>query len=97
MHEPGELITLRDGEGQIHEYTLVDVVEVDGYRYAVLQPSGEEAAVVFRVQDDTLVPIDDDGEFDRVVDALEASEDYDDITLVDGEPRHPTHRRPESD
>ncbi len=84
MSDPGEVITLQDEDGQNHEFNLVDVFEVDAHRYAILQPADEEAAVVFRIEDDTLVAIDDEAEFDRVVEAIEASEDYGDVTLLDG-------------
>lgn len=91
MEEREERITLLDEEGRSRDFTLVDVIEVDERRYAVLQPiepaEGEDdaAAVVFRIEDDTLVAIDDESEFDRVVEVLEATESYDDVTLVNGE------------
>lgn len=75
-------ITLVDDEGQEHEFTLVDVVEVDRRRYAVLLPEEdpEEGAYVFRLDRDEdgeeiLVNVEDDEEFDRVVHALEEQGD----------------------
>ncbi len=88
MHDSGERIALQDDQGQIHEFSLVDVVEIDAHRYAVLQPPEGELAVVFRLEDDTLVTIDDDAEFERVVEVLQQSEDYDEVTLVDGDSAH---------
>ncbi len=85
MPEHGEVITLRDEEGKIHEFSLVDVIEVDASRYAILQPVDEEAAVLLRVEEDTLVVIEDEEEFDRVVEAIQASEEYDDVLLLDGD------------
>ncbi len=88
--EPDEVITLLDEVGHRHDFTLVDVIECDERRYAVLQPvepakdEDRDAAVVFRVEDDTLVAIDDEAEFDRVVQALEATETYDGVTRVNG-------------
>ncbi len=93
MSERGEVITLRDEEGHTHDFTLVDVIEIEPHRYAILQPTKEEAAVVFRIEDDTLVVIDDEAEFDRVVEAIQASEEYGDVTLLDGDP----HGDPEGD
>ena len=74
-----DVIKLLDEDGVEHEFSVVDVLEVDQRRYAVLQPvvAGEEsdAAVIFRMEDDTLVTIEDDAEFERVRQAFEASED----------------------
>lgn len=90
MDERGEVITLLDEEGHSHDFTLVDVIEVDERRYAVLQPvepgegEDEDAGVIFRVEDDTLVAIEDEAEFERVVEALEATAEYDEITVPDG-------------
>ena len=74
-----DLITLLDEDGVEHEFSLVEVLEVDQRRYAVLQPvvSGEESetAVIFRMEDDTLITIEDDAEFERVRQAFEAEEE----------------------
>lgn len=76
-----DLITLLDEDGVEHEFSLVQVLEVDQRRYAVLQPvvSGEESdtAVIFRMGDDTLITIEDDAEFERVRQAFEAAEEED--------------------
>lgn len=89
MREHSEIFTLIDEQGQRHEFTLVDVVEADRRRYAVLQPvvlppnQKEDEAVIFRVEHDTLVAIEDDAEIERVVEALEAMDSYDSITVLD--------------
>jgi uncharacterized protein YrzB (UPF0473 family) len=74
-----DLITLLDEDGVEHEFSLVEVLEVDQHRYAILQPvvSGEESetAVIFRMEDDTLITIEDDAEFERVRLAFEAAEE----------------------
>lgn len=83
MKERGANITLLDDEGNPHEFTLVDVLEVAAQRYAVLQPEDpDEGAVLFRVEGETLLPVDDDEEFDRVVDALREIDEYDDLTVA---------------
>ena len=74
-----DLITLLDENGVEHEFSLVDILDVDQRRYAVLQPvvAGEESesAVIFRMEEDeTLVTIEDDAEFERVRQAFEAAE-----------------------
>jgi len=81
--ERTEVITLQDEEGHSHEFALVDVLDVGEHRYAILQPAGGDSAVVFRMEDETLIPIDDDAEFDRVVGALETSDEYDAITRLE--------------
>lgn len=86
MPEPGEPITLVDADGESHEFSIVDVIEVNARRYAILQPAEEdESAVVFRVEDDTLVAIEDEEEFDRVLAAIQSSDEFDDVTLTDDE------------
>jgi len=92
--EANEVFTLLDDAGRPQDFTLVDVVEVDQQRYAVLQPVAgaippaipwdRDAAMVFRVENDTLVAIEDEAELERVVEALEATDAYDDITVLDG-------------
>ncbi|MDR7521026.1 MAG: DUF1292 domain-containing protein [Armatimonadota bacterium] len=74
MVEELDIVTLQDEDGREHRFNLVDTLEVDGRRYAVLLPEDEEdaAAVIFRMEgEDRLVPIDDDDELNRVMAALE--------------------------
>ncbi len=81
-----DVVTLLDEDGVEHEFSVVDVLEVDQRRYAILQPvvGGEEAeaAVIFRMEDDTLVTIEDDAEFERVRQAFEAA----DLEQADDQP-----------
>jgi len=85
MTNRGDTITVLDDEGLPHDFTLVDVVEVDDQRYAVLQPDDPAAgAVLFRVEGETMTPVEDDDEFDRVVDALRDLEEYDELVVEDG-------------
>ncbi len=86
MAERGEVITLLDEDGKTHEFSLVDVIEVDGRRYAILQPSEDaDPAVVFRVEGDTLVAVEDEDEFRKVAAAIEETAEYDDVEIVDDE------------
>ncbi len=79
MGENEDVITLLDEEGVEHEFSIVDVLEVSDQRYAILQPleAGEEpdTAVIFRMEGDALVTIEDDAEFERVRAAFEAEGD----------------------
>lgn len=75
-------ITLVDEEGHEHRFNLLNVLEVDGLKYAVMLPEvpqeeeEEEEAVIFRIDtdeagEDVLVDIEDDDEFAKVCEALE--------------------------
>ena len=73
-------ITLVDEEGHEHRFNLLNVLEVDGLKYAVMVPEvsqgDEEEAVVFRIDTDEageeiLVDIEDDDEFAKVCEVLE--------------------------
>ena len=78
MGDNDDVITLLDEDGTEHEFSIVDVLEVGEKRYAVLQPLGgdeESGAVIFRMEGDTLITIEDDAEFERVRQAFEAAED----------------------
>ncbi len=88
MVEESDVITLQDEDGVEHRFNLVDVIEVDRRKYAVLLPEDEEdaAAVIFRMEsEDRLVPIEDDDELGRVMAALEQTEGYGEIVLEEGE------------
>jgi len=86
--EESDVITLQDEDGVEHRFNLVDIVEVERRKYAVLLPEDEEdaAAVIFRMEgEDKLVPIEDDDELGRVMAALEETEGYGEIVLEEGE------------
>lgn len=81
--EEREEIQLVDEEGHEHTFFLVDVLELeDEKKYAILMPAEEEGeedetALILRWEkdeegQDILVEIDDDEEFNRVVEALNA-------------------------
>ncbi|HSW10482.1 MAG TPA: Holliday junction resolvase RuvX [Bacillota bacterium] len=88
------IIVLTDEDGEEHEFELVDMLELEGKRYAILMPAGEaedvlddgddeddddedeDGTVVLRVEtdpdgNDILVQIEDDDEWERVVQAWE--------------------------
>lgn len=72
-----DIVTLVDEDGKEHEFTVVDIIEVDNKEYALLMPSeGEEGAedeevLVLRFEEDSLVMIEDEAEFNKVVQYLE--------------------------
>ena len=89
--EEMEYITVVDDDGREHVFELFTVLEVDGKEYAVLYPVDEDEdddepeAIILRIETDedgeeTLVDIEDEEEWNRVVAAWEAilDEDEDD-------------------
>lgn len=73
-------ITLVDEDGHEHRFNLLNVLEVDGSKYAVMLPEAadeeDEEAIIFRIDTDeageeVLVDIEDDNEFDKVCQVLE--------------------------
>jgi putative Holliday junction resolvase len=72
-----DIVTLVDEDGKEHEFAVVDIIEVDNKEYALLMPSeGEEGAedeevLVLRFEEDSLVMIEDEAEFNKVVQYLE--------------------------
>lgn len=79
--EETNLITLVDEDGNEHRFTLLNVLEVEGSKYAVMFPEtaeeeDDEEAIIFRIDTDeageeVLVDIEDDNEFDKVCQVLE--------------------------
>lgn len=85
-----DVITVSDEEGRQHEFTVLEYVEVEDRRYVVVVPSDapeDEAAVVLRVEGDTLVSVDDEAEFDEVVAALEGAADELEVEVEEEEPQ----------
>ncbi|PKM88547.1 MAG: DUF1292 domain-containing protein [Firmicutes bacterium HGW-Firmicutes-12] len=79
MVETDEKIVLIDEEGVEHEFILIDMLEVDGQEYAILEPleieeEEEEAeAIILKVtkdenDEDILTDIEDDEEWEKVAD-----------------------------
>jgi putative holliday junction resolvase len=75
-------ITLVDEEGHEHRFNLLNIVEVDKAKYAVMIPEIQESeeeqeeAVIFRIETDdegeeVLVDIEDDDEFAKVCEVLD--------------------------
>ncbi|MCD5405429.1 MAG: DUF1292 domain-containing protein [Desulfotomaculum sp.] len=74
MFEHDEVITLIDEEGQEHDFTVIDILEVKEREYAILLPAEEETdeAIILKIVpgedgSDLLVDIEDDEEWDKVV------------------------------
>lgn len=86
-------VTLIDEEGHEHRFNLLNIVEMEGAKYAVMVPEiqdsateEEEEAVIFRVETDeqgeeVLVDIEDDDEFAKVCEYLDEMVEEDDDSL----------------
>lgn len=84
-----DVITVSDEDGNQHEFTVLEYVEVQDRQYVVVVPSDapdDEAAVILRVEGDTLVGVQDQEEFDRVVLVLESEHDDIEVEVEDDEP-----------
>jgi len=80
MTREDEVLTLTDEEGNEHEFSVIDIIEMDNTEYAILLPlaggqeeeEGEEAIILRIDKDDdgneVLVDIDDDEEWEKVAD-----------------------------
>ncbi|HBN09192.1 MAG TPA: DUF1292 domain-containing protein [Cyanobacteria bacterium UBA8530] len=71
-----DIVTLIDEDGNKHDFTALDIIEVDNKEYALLLPAesenpDEEEVLVLRFENENLVMIEDETEFQRVVDYLE--------------------------
>ena len=78
LTESEEVITLVDEEGTEHDFTVIDIIEVDGSEYAILLPVEDEndEAVILKFAHDEdgnelLVDIEDDEEWEKVADVWE--------------------------
>jgi len=81
MVDNEEKIVLVDEDGEEHEFALIDVIEVDGEEYAILEPldmeeedEDEADAIILKIGkdengEDILYDIEDDEEWEKVADA----------------------------
>ncbi len=72
--EDEEKIVLVDEDGEEHEFTLIDVIEIDDKQYAILDPldmaEEESEAIILKVGkdengEDILYDIEDDEEWEK--------------------------------
>ena len=88
MVDDNENIVLIDEDGSEHEFVLIDVLEVDGEEYAILEPLNmdeeETEAIILKIGkdengEDILHDIEDDEEWEKVADKwqelIESDED----------------------
>ncbi len=82
--ELDDVLILIDEEEQEHPFQMIDMVEVDGSQYAVLVPleegSDEEEAIILKIVvdengEEVLYDIEDDEEWEKVVDIWNESQE----------------------
>ncbi len=83
IDESPEVLTLIDEDGEEQDFAILDIVELEGSRYAILLPLDEEGeeedegeAIILKYAKDEegneiLTDIEDDEEWERVADAWE--------------------------
>jgi uncharacterized protein YrzB (UPF0473 family) len=78
LTEEDEVVTLVDEEGAEHDFTVIDIIEVEGAEYAIMLPVDEEdnEAIILKFSKDEegnelLVDIEDDEEWEKVSEAWE--------------------------
>jgi len=76
--ESDKAVTLMDEEGVEHDFTVIDIIEVEGKEYAILLPVDEESdeAIILKFDldeegNELLVDIEDDEEWEKVADYWE--------------------------
>ncbi|MCL2677848.1 MAG: DUF1292 domain-containing protein [Clostridiales bacterium] len=89
------VLTLLDEEGKEHDFEVLDIVELDEGRYAVLLPRDEEyantnEAIIMKISvdengDEVLFDIEDDEEWEKVADAYDELLEEDDDCEEDDE------------
>ena len=82
--ELDDVLILIDEEDQEHPFQMIDMVEVDGNKYAVLVPLEEDAeedeAIILKIVEEengeeVLYDIEDDEEWEKVVDIWNDSQE----------------------
>lgn len=82
--EMDDVLILVDDENQEHPFQMIDMVEVDGAQYAVLVPLEEDAeddeAIILKIVvdengEEVLYDIEDDDEWEKVVDIWNDSQE----------------------
>mgnify|MGYP002572269045 FL=1 len=82
--ELDDVLILIDEDEQEHPFQMIDMVEVDGSQYAVLVPleegSDEEEAIILKIVvdengEEVLYDIEDDEEWEKVVDIWNESQE----------------------
>ena len=78
--EENKIITMIDEDGEKVDFELIEIIELDGNKYALLAPIGDEDdAYVYKIEEVDGKPqylaVDDEDEFERVLEEYESTFD----------------------
>ena len=78
--EENKIITMVDEDGEKVDFELIEIIELDENRYALLAPIGdEEDAYVYKIEEvdgkEQYIAVDDEEEFERVLEEYESTFD----------------------
>jgi len=76
--EENKIITMLDEDGEKVDFELIEIIELDENKYALLAPIGEEEdAFVYKIEivDDKeqYIAVEDEAEFERVLEEYEST------------------------
>lgn len=76
--EENKIITMLDEDGEKVDFELIEIIELDENKYALLAPIGEEDdAFVYKIElvDDKeqYIAVEDEAEFERVLEEYEST------------------------
>ncbi len=78
--EENKIVTMLDEDGEKIDFELVEIIELDENKYALLAPVGdEEDAYVYKIQEidgkKEYIAVEDEEEFERVLEEYESTFD----------------------
>jgi len=78
--EENKIISMMDEDGEKVDFELVEIIELDENKYALLAPIGdEEDAFVYKIETvegkDQYIAVEDEEEFERVLEEYESTFD----------------------
>jgi len=78
--EENKIISMMDEDGEKVDFEIVEIIELDENKYALLAPIGEEEdAFVYKIETvegkDQYIAVEDEEEFERVLEEYESTFD----------------------
>jgi uncharacterized protein YrzB (UPF0473 family) len=76
--EENKIITMVDEDGEKVDFELVEIIELDGNKYALLAPIGDEDdAYVYKIEEvdgkEQYIAVEDEEEFEKVLEEYEST------------------------